>query len=111
MSALFTIDQILTGFSDMKILFSLLKKAYALHVLTHSELALVGYESKGTQSAPNAVFLCAKSFGVPAMVKLKGRRSRLPVSFCTGRLTLSALPPYLVVSGKASLLQKESHHD
>ena len=104
MSALFTIDQILIGFSDMKILFSLLKKAYALHVLTHSELALVGYENTGTQSAPSAVFLCVKSFGIRSMVKLKGTRSRVPVSCITGRPTLSALPPYLVVSGKASEL-------
>jgi hypothetical protein len=86
--------------------------AYALPVQPHVGLALVGYESKGTQPAPNAVFLCAESFGVrPSMVKLKGTRSRVPVSFCTGRPTLSALPPYLVVSGKASLLQKESDHD
>ena len=78
--------------------------AYALPVQPHVGLALVGYQYIGTQSAPNAVFLCAESFSVhPSMVKLKGTRSRVPVSYVTGRPTLSALPPYLVVSGKASI--------
>ena len=86
--------------------------AYALPVQPHVGLALVGYENTGTQSAPNAVFLCAESFSVhPSMVKLKGTRSRVPVSCITGRPTLSALPPYLVVSGKASELNTGVSHD
>ena len=96
----------------MKILSSLLKKAYALRVQPHAGLALVGYENTGTQSAPNAVFLCVESFGVrPSMAELKGTRSRVPVSCITGRPTLSALPPYLVVSGEASELNIGVSHD
>ena len=46
-----------------------------------SKLALVGYEYTGTQSASNAVFLCAKSFSVRYfMVRLKGTRSRVLVT-------------------------------
>ena len=88
------------------------RSAYANTVHPHDELALVGYEYTGTQSASNAVFLCAKSFSVRYfMVRLKGTRSRVPVTCITGRPTLSALPPKLLGrnTGRAFVINTGAH--
>ena len=88
------------------------RSAYANTVHPHDELALVGYEYTGTQSASNAVFLCAKSFSVRYfMARLKGTRSRVPVTCITGRPTLSALPPKLLGrnTGRAFVINTGAH--
>ena len=87
------------------------KLSYAQSVHPHGELALVGYEYTGTQSAPNAAFLCA-SFGTRlSMVKLKGTLSSVPVTCITGRPTLSALPPKLLGrnTGRAFVINTGAH--
>ena len=88
------------------------RSAYAKGVHPHGELALVGYEYTGTQSASNAVFLCAKSFSVRYfMVRLKGTLSSVPVTCITGRPTLSALPPKLLGrnTGRAFVINTGAH--
>ena len=88
------------------------RSAYANGVHPHGELALVGYEYTGTQSASNAVFLCAKSFSVRYfMVRLKGTLSSVPVTCITGRPTLSALPPKLLGrnTGRAFVINTGAH--
>ena len=89
----------------MKILFSLLKKAYALRVQPHAGLALIGYKYIGTQSAPLAAFLCAKSFGIRLpMVKLEGDASARAGSLCNQSINpLQLCHPHLIVIGKASM--------
>ena len=91
---------------------SVSSSVYSNTVHPHDELALVGYEYTGTQSASNAVFLCAKSFSVRYfMVRLKGTRSRVPVTCITGRPTLSALPPKLLGrnTGRAFVINTGAH--
>ena len=88
------------------------RSAYANGVHPHGELALVGYEYTGIQSASNAVFLCAKSFSVRYfMVRLKGTLSSVPVTCITGRPTLSALPPKLLGrnTGRAFVINTGAH--
>ena len=88
------------------------KYGYDCRVHPHGELALVGYEYTGTQSASNAVFLCAKSFSVRYfMVRLKGTLSSVPVTCITGRPTLSALPPKLLGrnTGRAFVINTGAH--
>ena len=88
------------------------RSAYANGVHPHGELALVGYKYTGTQSASNAVFLCAKSFSVRYfMVRLKGTLSSVPVTCITGRPTLSALPPKLLGrnTGRAFVINTGAH--
>lgn len=88
------------------------RSTYANRVHPHGELALVGYEYTGTQSASNAVFLCAKSFSVRYfMVRLKGTLSSVPVTCITGRPTLSALPPKLLGrnTGRAFVINTGAH--
>ena len=108
----YSILRITTVFLWAYILFAVITNcSYPNHAHPHGELALVGYKNTGSQTAPNAAFLCAESFGVRhSMVKLRGTRSRVPVSCITGRPTLSALPPYLVVNGRASELHTGAHN-
>ena len=103
MSALFTIDQILTGFSDMKILFSLLKKAYALHAQPHVASGLVASNHTSVQPATNAVFLCVLFGHTVSMVRLNREAFAPASSLCD----LSTNPIWsnhlnLVVNGSAS---------
>ena len=87
------------------------KLSYAQSVHPHGELALTGYKfSTGTQSAPNAAFLCELSTQSHVMAKLEGdafeRAGHL--------LSLSVNPfqlchPHLTVNGKASIESTGAH--
>lgn len=79
--------------------------AYALHVQPHAGLALAGYKYIGAQPAPNAAFLCAKTFGIRlSMVKLEGDASARAGSLCNQSANPFRLcHPHLAVNGKASI--------
>ena len=80
--------------------------AYASPVQPHVGLALTGYNLQGTQSAPNAVFLCVPFAYARSMAWLEGdafaRAGNLvdqsvnPFQLCH---------PHLTVNGRASFLQ------
>ena len=86
--------------------------AYALAVQPHVGLALVGYEYSAHIPRLNAVFLCVP-FGIClSMAKLEGdafaRASSLSY-WSTNPLQLCH--PYLVVNGKASVINSGVSHD
>ena len=92
------------------VLVSIENSSYASDVHPHGELALTGYQSNGTQSAPNAAFLCV-SFGTRlSMVKLEE-----DTFACAGiRLNQSVnlfqlCHPHMTVNGKASLKSNGAH--
>ena len=112
MSALFTIDQILIGFSDMKILFSLLKKAYALHAQPHVASGLVTSNSVAHKPRFNAVFLCVLFGHTVSMVRLNGDTFEY-ASDLQNLLTnpVQSSRPYLVISGSTSINPVGVSHD
>lgn len=85
---------------------------YASPVHPHGELALVGYNLQGTQSAPIAVFLCVLSMRSHiSMAKLEGdalARAGNLVDQSTNPFQLCH--PHLVVNGRASYLQGAHNH-
>lgn len=70
------------------------KLSYAQSVHPHGELALIGYQSNGTQSAPIAAFLCEFSMHSHVMAKLGGEAFALAgIRLNQSDQLSSALPP------------------
>ena len=91
---------------------SLSRSVYSKTVHPHGELALVGYDSNGVQSAYRAFFVRYFSMRSHVMVKLERDTFE-----CVGiRLNLSTNPfqlchlNYLVVIGKAPLKNSGAHY-
>lgn len=84
--------------------------AYALHVLTHSELALVSYKVKGAHSPLRAFFVRILSMQSHVMAKLEG-----DTFACAGSLLHQLTNPHqlchphLVMNGRASFQVKGVH--
>lgn len=95
---------------DLSHLFSSANSAYALPVLTHSELALVSYKVKGAHSPLRAFFVRILSMQSHVMAKLEG-----DTFACAGSLLHQLTNPHqlcrphLVMNGRASFQVKGVH--
>lgn len=96
--------------NNLRHLFLSANSAYALSVLTHSELALAGYKVKGAYSPLRAFFMRILSMQSHVMAKLEG-----DTFACAGILLHQSANPFqlcrlhLAVNGRASFQVKGVH--